>query len=170
MTTGTLRQWVHHFRGAPRSITHLCELIDARYGIPRPTSAPHLPPYQAAMAFLGICGEGILIVLAGIVSAIIWWKIPYWLLISIEVELFCHVMAPVGLLISMTETAQLSLPYFHIFQRSTYGTARWADPLLLKDLNLARRKSEPLRPGELPLGGLGRDTNVVLNAAQAMCH
>ncbi|MGH9840193.1 MAG: type IV secretory system conjugative DNA transfer family protein [Blastocatellia bacterium] len=99
-------------------------------------------------------------------------EIESWVteLISIEVEFFCRVMAPVGLLISLTETTQLSLPYFHIFQRSTYGTARWADPLLLKDLNLARRKPEPVRPGELPLGGLGRDTNVVLNAAQAMCH
>jgi type IV secretory pathway TraG/TraD family ATPase VirD4 len=170
MATSTLRQWVHRFRSAPRSITHLCEQMDARYGIPRPASAPHLPPYQAAMAFFGVCGEGVLIVLAGIVSAVIWWKIPYWLLISIEVELFCHVMAPVGLLISLTETAQLPLPYFHIFQRSTYGTARWADPLLLKDLSLARRKSEPIRPGEIPLGGLGRDCSVVLNAAQAMCH
>ena len=46
----------------------------------------------------------------------------------------------------------------------------WADRLLLKDLHLARRKSEPIRSGELPLGGLGRDYNVVLSAGQAMCH
>jgi type IV secretory pathway TraG/TraD family ATPase VirD4 len=79
-------------------------------------------------------------------------------------------MGPNGLLISLIETAQLSMPYFHIFQRSTYDTARWADPLMLRDLHLARRKWEPILSGENPLGGLGKDTNVVLSAEQRMCH
>lgn len=166
----SFHQWIQRLKSTPRSMTHLCEQIDAQYGIPRPTAAPHLPAYQAAMDFLGVCGEGGLILLAGILSALLWWQIPYWLLISIEVELFCHIMVPVAILISLAEMAQLSLPYFSLFQRSTYGTARWADPLLLRDLHLARRKSDPPHPGELPLGGLGRDHDVVLNPAQAMCH
>jgi type IV secretory pathway TraG/TraD family ATPase VirD4 len=170
MTTTAFRNWLLLWRRAPRSITHLCEQIDARYGIPRPASAPHLPSYHAAMAFLGVCVEGTLIIIAGFVSALIWWKAAYWLSISIEVELFCHVMAMVGPLISLAEVAGLPLQYFQVFQRSTYGTARWADPPLLKDLRLARRKSEPLEPGELPLGGLGKSYEVVLNAAQTMCH
>jgi type IV secretory pathway TraG/TraD family ATPase VirD4 len=62
------------------------------------------------------------------------------------------------------------MPYFQVYQRSTYGTSRWADPLWLKDLSLARRKSDTLKPVELPLGGLGRDYEVVLNPAQTMCH
>ena len=84
--------------------------------------------------------------------------------------MFCHAIALAGPLISLLEVVQLPLPYFQLFQRSTYGTARWADARLLEDLNLARRKSEPIKAGELLLGGLGRDYDVVLNAAQAMCH
>jgi len=170
MTTAAFHDWLRLWRHAPRSITHLCERIDARYGIPRPASSPHLPSYQAATAFLGVCAEGVLIVFAGLFSALIWWKTAYWLSISIEIELFCHGIALAGPLISLLEVAQLPLPYFQLFQRSTYGTARWADHALLKDLNLARRKSEPIKTGELTLGGLGRDYDVVLNAAQAMCH
>lgn len=170
MTASAVRHWLHLWRDSPRSITHLCELVDARYGIPRPSSAPHLPPYQAAMAILGVCGEGVLLVIAGLVSAALWWKSAYWLSISVEVELFCHLMAPVGLLISLAEATQLSLPYLQLYRRSTYGTAAWADSLLLKDLNLARRKSESILPGELPLGGLGSKYDVVLSAAQTMCH
>ncbi|MCI0392615.1 MAG: hypothetical protein MOB07_28105 [Acidobacteria bacterium] len=50
------------------------------------------------------------------------------------------------------EVARLSLPYLQLFQRSTYGTARWANARLLEDLNLARRKSEPIKAVELSLG------------------
>lgn len=158
------------WRSQPRSFTHLCERLDARYGIPRPAVAPHLPAYQATVLFLSVCAEGVLLIMAGLFSAWVWWKVGGWLEISIEVELFCHVLSLTGVLISWTEVASLTLPYYHIHQRSTYGTSRWADPLLLKDLYLARRKAEVLEAGELPLGGLGSEYDVVLSAAHAMCH
>ncbi|MGH9935876.1 MAG: hypothetical protein ACREAM_06490, partial [Blastocatellia bacterium] len=71
MITAAFHEWLRLWRCAPRSITHLCEQIDARYGIPRPASSRRLPPYQAAMAFLGVCAEGVLIVIAGLFSALI---------------------------------------------------------------------------------------------------
>ncbi|MGH9940134.1 MAG: hypothetical protein ACREAM_28165 [Blastocatellia bacterium] len=67
--TAAFHDWLRLWRHAPRSITRLCEQVDALYGIPRPASSPHLPPYQAATAFLGVCAEGVLIVLAGLFSA-----------------------------------------------------------------------------------------------------
>lgn len=158
------------WRRQPRSFIHLCERLDARYGIPRPAAAPHLPPYQAAMLLLGVCAEGVLLSGCGLLAAWLWWKSAGWLAISIEVELVCRVLALAGILISWAEVASLSLPYYYLQQRSTYGTSRWADPLLLKDLHLARRKTEALQAGELPLGGLGTEYNVVLSAAHAMCH
>jgi type IV secretory pathway TraG/TraD family ATPase VirD4 len=111
-----------------------------------------------------------LIIASGLLSAWLWVKSAHWLSISIEVELFCHLMSLIGLFIAFAEAAQLPLPYYHLHQRSTYGTSRWADPILLKDLGLARRKGEPLKSGELPLGGMGTKYDVVLNAAQTMCH
>jgi MoxR-like ATPase len=168
--TGLVHQLRRSWQRKPQSLTHLCEQLDARYGIPRPAAAPHLPPYQAAILFLSVCAEGMLIIASGILSAWLWVKSASWLSISIEVELFCHVMALTGLFIAFAEAAQLPLPYYHLHQRSTYGTSRWADPILLKDLGLARRKGEPLKAGELSLGGMGTKYDVVLNAAQTMCH
>lgn len=168
--TGTFKQWLDRWRQMPRSMTSLCEQIDARYGIPRPAAAPHLPSYQAAMILLRLGVEGVALLAAGAISAAIWWQMPYWMPISIEFELICHILVLIGPLIALAEAASLSLPYFHIHQRSTYGTARWADPLWLRDHRLARRTSEAIRPGELPLGGLGQNYNVVLNPAQTMCH
>jgi hypothetical protein len=168
--TGLVHQLRQLWRRKPQSLTHLCEQLDARYGIPRPAVARRLPPCQAAILFLSVCAEGVLIIASGILSAWLWVKSASWLSISIEVELFCHVMSLAGLFIAFAEAAQLPLPYYHLHQRSTYGTSRWADPILLKDLGLSRRKGEPIKSGELPLGGMGTKYDVVLNAAQTMCH
>ena len=93
-----------------------------------------------------------------------------WQVISVEVELACHALSLIGPLIALAEVAQLPLPYYHLHQRSTYGTSRWADPLWLKDLGLVRLKGTPLQPSELPLGSLGTRYDAVLHPAQTMCH
>lgn len=165
-----LSQWWEVWQRQPKSVTHLCEQLDARYGIPRPAAAPHLPPYQAAVLLLSVCVEGIFIIGAGLLSAWLWVQTAHLLVINVEVELSCHALSLLAILIACAEAAQLPLPYYHLHQRSTYGTSRWADPLLLKDLQLARRKGEPHQTGELPLGGLGTGYDIVLNPAQTMCH
>jgi type IV secretory pathway TraG/TraD family ATPase VirD4 len=161
---------VSYLKNKPRSLTHLCEQVDARWGIPRPATAPHLPPLQAMSALLNLFGEGLLLLTCGLFSALIWWQCTHWLLINIEVEIICHCCAFLSLLMPLVEIAQLSLPFYPLQQRSTYGSSRWADPLWLGDLQLARRKGETIQPGELPLGGLGTKYDVVLNRAQTMCH
>nr|WP_281722484.1 type IV secretory system conjugative DNA transfer family protein [Nitrosomonas nitrosa] len=168
--TSLVQNWWQQWQQRPQSLTHLCEQVDARYGIPRPAAAPHLPPYQAGVLFLSVCAEGVFILSAGVLSAWLWVQTAHLLLIRVEIELACHALSLLAILIACAEAAQLPLPYYHLHQRSTYGTARWADSLLLRDLQLARRKGEPLHSGELPLGGLGTNYDVVLNAAQTMCH
>lgn len=158
------------WRQSPRSLTHWCEQIDARWGIPRPATAPHLPSLQAMSALFNLLGEGVLLLCCGLLSALIWWQCTHWLLINIEVEITCHLCAFVSLLFALLEVAQLPLPFYPLQQRSTYGSSRWADPLWLGDLHLARRKGASLQPGELPLGGLGAKYDVILNRAQTMCH
>lgn len=164
------QQWSDFWRHKPRSLTHLCEQLDARLGIPRPATAPHLPPLQATIVLLGLVGEGFLLLACGLFSALIWQQCTRWLVINIEVEIACHLLAFLGLLLAFAEVAQLPLPFYPLHQRSTYGSSRWADALWLKDLHLARRKDEPLQAGELPLGGLGQAYDVILNRTQTMCH
>jgi type IV secretory pathway TraG/TraD family ATPase VirD4 len=166
----SVRSVVFFLKNKPRSLTHLCEQIDARWGIPRPATAPHLPPLQAMNTLLNLVGEGLLLLACGLVSALIWRQCTHWLLINIEVEIICHLCAFLSLLMPLLEIAQLSLPFYPLQQRSTYGSSRWADPLWLGDLHLARRKGAAIQPGELPLGGLGTKYDVVLNKAQTMCH
>ena len=163
-------QVMNLWRYLPRSLTHLCEQIDARWGIPRPATAPHLPPLQAMSALLGLVGEGLLLLACGLISALIWQQCTHWLLINIEVEIICHLCALLSLLMPLLEVTQLALPFYPLQQRSTYGSSRWADPLWLGDLHLARRKGAAIQPGELPLGGLGPKYDVILNRAQTMCH
>lgn len=101
------------------------------------------------MALLGLLGEGLLLLACGLFSALIWQQCPQWLVLNIEVEIACHLFAFLGLLLALTEVAQLPLPFYPLHQRSTYGSSRWADPLWLGDLHLARRKGESLQRGEL---------------------
>jgi type IV secretory pathway TraG/TraD family ATPase VirD4 len=161
------RQWWHE---QPKSLTQICQRIDAEYQIPRPAAEQHLPAYQAALRLLGVCGEAALLVFCGFLSAFLFVKSSHWLAINIEVEIVAHCLGIAAILTSWVEAAQLWLPYYNYHQRVTYGSARWADAQTLKDLKLALRKDEPLPPFTLLLGGLGRGNNVVLGPEHSTCH
>src|SRR5262245_38209750 len=161
------RQW---WREQPKSLTQICQRIDAEYQIPRPAAAQHLPAYQAALRLLSVCGHTGLLVASGFLSAWLFWKSAMWLAISIEVEIAAHCLGIAAVLVSWVEAAQLWLPYYHYHQRVTYGSAHWADAQTLRDLNLARRKDETLPPFTLLLGGFGLRHNVVLGPEHSTCH
>ncbi|MFN7929204.1 MAG: hypothetical protein U0Y68_14905 [Blastocatellia bacterium] len=109
-SVSSVRSVVFFFQHKPRSLTHLCEQVDARWGIPRPATAPHLPPLQAMSALLGLVGEGLLLLACGLFSALIWRQCTHWLLINIEVEIICHLCALLSLLMPLLEIAQLFSP------------------------------------------------------------
>ncbi len=154
----------------PKSLDQLCRQIDADYQIPRPAAAQHLPSYQAAMHLLGVCGEAMLLVFCGFLSAFLFLKSSHWLAISIWVEIAAHFLGIAAVLISLVEAAELWLPYYQYNQRVTHGSARWADARSLRDLHLAKRKDEALPPFTLLLGGLGRKYDVTLGPEHSTCH
>jgi type IV secretory pathway TraG/TraD family ATPase VirD4 len=154
----------------PKSLDQLCRRIDADYQIPRPAAAQHLPAYQAAMHMLGLCGEAVLIVSCGFLSAFLFVKASHWLAISVWVELAARCLGIAAVLIALVEAAQLWLPFYQYNQRVTHGSARWADARILRDLHLAKRKDEELPPFTLLLGGLGRKFDVVLGPEHSTCH
>lgn len=170
MLTNSLSQYRQWRRLQPKSLTQICQRMDAEYHIPRPASAQHLPAYQAALYLLNICGQAILLIVSGFLSAWLLWKSALWLALRIEVEIAAHCLGITAVLISWIEATQLWLPYYNYHQRVTYGSARWADVQTLRDLNLARRKDEPLPPFTLLLGGFGRKNNVVLGPEHSTCH
>ena len=166
------RQWAR-FKKSRQSITYRLERFDARFGIPRPAGAPHLPAYHAAVYCLGIAGQMAAVVIAGLISAAILWKCADWLEVSGRVRLiFILVMIIVNLL-SAVEALQLIIPFRRSHQRATYGTAQWGEISYLRDLNLARAKERGkarLEYGELRLGNLGPKHELVLPAEQVLCH
>ncbi len=161
------RQW---WREQPKSLSQLCQQIDAEYHIPRPAAAQHLPAYQAALNLLGDCGQAVLLVIAGFLSAWLFLQASHWLALRIEIEIAAHCLGITAVLISWVEAAQLWLPYYQYEQRVTYGSARWADARELRDLKLALKKDEPLPPFTLLLGGLGWKHSVVLGPEHSTCH
>jgi type IV secretory pathway TraG/TraD family ATPase VirD4 len=154
----------------PKSLQQLCQEIDAEYHIPRPATGQHLPAFQAAMHFVGICGEAVLLVVCGFIAAFFFVKASHWLAINIWVEICAHCLGIFSVLIGLVEATQLWLPFYQYNQRVTHGSARWADAQILKDLRLAQRKGEPLAPFTLRLGGFGRKFDVVLGPEHSTCH
>lgn len=161
------RQW---WREKPRSLVQLCQQIDAEYYIPRPAAAQHLPAYQAALNLLGDCGQAALLIAAGFLSAWFFLQAADWLALRIEIEIAAHCLGLLAMLISWMEAAQLWLPYYQYGQRVTYGSARWADAGVLRDLKLALKKGAALPPFTLLLGGLGWKHHVVLGPEHSTCH
>lgn len=147
-----------------------CRELDAEYHIPRPATAQHLPAYQAALHLLGVCGEAVVLVLCGFLSAFLFVKAAQWFAISIWLEIGAHCLGITSVLISLVEATQLWLPFYQYNQRVTHGSARWADARTLWDLRLAKRKEDGLPPFTLLLGGLGRKHDVVLGPEHSTCH
>jgi len=155
---------------ALKSFQQLCQELDAEYHIPRPATAQHLPAYQAAMHLLGVCGEAVLLIVCGFLSAFLFVKASHWIEISIWVEIGAHCLGIMAVLIGFVEATQLWLPFYQYHQRVTHGSARWAEAHVLRDLHLARRKGDALPPFTLLLGSLGRKYDVVLGPEHSTCH
>lgn len=160
-------QW---WQQQPKSLAQLCQQLDAEYHLPRPASAQHLPAYQAALHLLANCGQAVLLVLSGLLAAWLFVQASHWLLLRIEIEIAAHCLGLTAILISWLEAAQLWFPYYQYSERVTYGSARWADAHVLRDLHLALKKEEPLPPFTLLLGRLGWKHNAVLGPEHSTCH
>ncbi|MCI0364784.1 MAG: type IV secretory system conjugative DNA transfer family protein, partial [Phycisphaerales bacterium] len=147
-----------------------CRELDAEYHIPRPATAQHLPAYQAALHLLGVCGEAVVLLICGFLSAFLFVQAAQWFAISIWLEIGAHCLGITSVLISLVEATQLWLPFYQYNQRVTHGSARWADARTLRDLRLAKRKEDELPPFTLLLGGMGRKYDVVLGPEHSTCH
>lgn len=148
----------------------LCREIDAEYHIPRPATGQHLPAFQAAVHFLGVCGEAVMLVSGGLLAAFLFVQASHWLAISVWVEIGAHCLGILSVLIGLVEATQLWLPFYQYSQRVTHGSARWADAQYLKALGLLQNKGEALAPYTLRLGGFGRKHDVILGPEHSTCH
>jgi type IV secretion system protein VirD4 len=152
------------------SFAQFCQRLDAEYQLPRPATAQHLPAYQAALQLFQVIRQCVSLVLAGLVAGWLFVLAAQWLAFSLMLELSAHCLAIVTVLIALAEAAQLWLPYYQVGQRTTHGTARWADAATLTGLRLALKREMPLPPLTLLLGRLGRKHHVVLGPEHAVCH
>jgi len=152
------------------SLDRLFKQWDARYGIPRPTSALYLDYYQAGLRFLTDVGKGAALFAAGGCSSLIWWKIgDLFQQVGVEIHIYLFFIEALCAFIGLLEAGSVVIPYYRLTQRVTYGSARWADPPELKRFGLAVDKRRKLPDGAFRIGTLGK-CHVVLPLERVLCH
>lgn len=155
------------------SFVKLIEQLDAKYGIPRPAEYQHLTAFHA---FLRICQHGFLIlVLAGCggLSAYLLWLSAGYLRADSQTRLYFIVGMVLVICVALSEAGHEVIPYYRIKQRLTYGTARWADEIYLRNHRLALKlgqKGEELQPGSMRIAKLRRGFYLVLNEIEWLRH
>ena len=155
-------------------------MIDARFRIPRPAAQQHWTAYQAVIYLTEVVGKmGVYVVLAT-VSALLFCASYSWVTEwlgktqATQLALYLGGALVTGILLAYLgaaiECMDLLIPFRRSFQRSTYGTAQWADTQQLEDMGFARRTGETGEKGEIILGRLGTDHNMILPADQALLN
>lgn len=155
------------------SIVKLIEHIDAKYGIPRPAEFQHLSPFHA---FLRISRHGVSMVVllcCGILSAYLLWLSASYLQVSSYTRLYFIVGMIMVVCVAFSEAGKEVIPYYRIKQRLTFGTARWADEIYLRNYRLAAKlgaNGEGLEKGSIRIASLRRGYDLVLNEVEWLRH
>lgn len=118
------------------SLDHFFKRIDAKYRLPRPANALHLDSYQAGFHLLRDVGEGIVILVFGVITAFIIWTIANILQATFETRIYFIFGMTIAVLLSLSEALSLVIPYYRISQRLTHGSARWADAPTLRSMGI----------------------------------
>ena len=132
-----LRAW---WQRQPKSFAQICRQLDAEYHLPRPATAQHLPAYQALLALLGVFGEVMLLVSAGVFAGWLFVQAAQWLAFSLALELVAHGLAILTVLVALAEAVQLWLPYYQLQQRVT----RMLETLTFEQLEMVIKYAESL--------------------------
>ena len=96
---------------------------------------------RSALALLAsLCvAAAVMLLLAGcgILSAYFLWLAAGFLHVTPQTKLYFVMGMIAAITIGLGEAVHQIIPYYRIKQRLTYGTARWADEVYLKDAALA---------------------------------
>ena len=149
------------------------EEFDSKWGIPRPAEFQHLPPFHAFMRIM----QHITLVLAlfccGIVSSYLLWISAGFLQVSYQTRLYFIIGILLVLFVALMEACREIIPYYRIRQRLTYGTARWADEVYLRNTGLALKVGpslEGLPKGSIRIGDLKKGYRLVLPETEWLRH
>lgn len=136
---------------------HYAQIIDVKVNLPRPANEQYLSSRRALMRVSEDATKGAVYLACGLASC-------YLLYLSAEVlnvYLFSQLGAALAifmvlaLVVSALDIYTLHTAYMRIFQRETYGTARWADKAHLKQKELLTPSSQNPLPLAIPLGTFG---------------
>ncbi|MBS1807511.1 MAG: type IV secretory system conjugative DNA transfer family protein [Acidobacteria bacterium] len=171
--------WAEYRKG-PKSFPYLCQKIDSRFRIPRPAAQQYWTAYQAVVYLTEVGGRMLTyLVLAGI-SVFLFYLTTGWLTevlgktTTTQYYFYTYgamwALIVVAFLAAIIESMDLLIPFRRSFQRSTYGSAQWADILQLEDMGFARPVEDGVQPGEIALGRLGLTHNMLLPKEQALLN
>lgn len=136
----------------------IAKRLDARVNLPRPTNEQHLSSRRAMMRVTEDMFKVVSYLACGVISALLLKAACNWLgfyLFSLEGGFFA-IGIGLAAIIPLIDVVVLQNQYRGIFQRETYGRARWADVSHLKSMKLITPNGESPLPAAVPIGTFGR--------------
>lgn len=132
--------------------------IDAKINLPRPTNEQHLSSRRALLRVSEDFGKALIYLTCGIASAFLLkaaceWAGFYLFMLQGKFFLIGILMC---LIVPFIDILILKNQYRRIFQRETYGSARWADLAHLRAKKLVTANDKSPLPEAIPIGTFGR--------------
>lgn len=151
-----------------KSLNYYVRMYDARYGIPRPRTSPHLPAHLAAVEFLSTFFTVLLLFAASCAACYLLVRGVWNFEFQSPVKDLLYLVAALVVIVGPCESGRLWLPYYRISERSTHGTAQWATFEDLRDRGLARKSGEAANAGDLYVCKLQSGEDVLLPLDRVM--
>lgn len=175
-----IREIWAEYRKGPKSFPYLCQKIDSRFRIPRPAAQQYWTAYQAVVYLTEVGGKMLTFGVMALISSFLFYFSTGWLAEYLgktaATQYYFYLyggmwgLIAVALLAAVIESMDLLIPFRRSFQRSTYGSAQWADILQLEDMGFARPVEDGVKAGEIALGRLGLTHNMLLPKEQALLN
>ncbi len=151
-------------------LLNFLEKYDARRGIPRPVSHPHLTARQAALRCFLTAAKMFWLTLCGSIAVYLMWVSADLFEVERDTRFILICGSGVVLLFSTAKSLQAILPYEREEPPVAQAPSPWADPAWLKSAGFAQEYGTDRSPGTLRLGTLPTGYQLVLPAAHTMRH
>ncbi|HEX8096715.1 MAG TPA: type IV secretory system conjugative DNA transfer family protein, partial [Pyrinomonadaceae bacterium] len=125
--------------------------------LPRPTNEQHLSSRRAMMRVVEDISKAGSYIICGLISAYLIKAASNALGYSLlsGPGRFFFIFAVLALIVPTIDIVTIKNKYFRIFQRETYGAARWADLTHLKSKSLVTPNDKSPLPEAIPIGTFG---------------
>lgn len=143
-------------------IREIIENYDVERGLPRPSDKLHIPPLEAASLLTRISARVLTTTFMGVAAAACFLLGANNFGLAGKWYMLASFFALAALLTSVGESAWRWRRFYGFLPLSSHGTARWMTAKELERKGYARESSSPRCAGELLIGTIGKNYELVL--------